>query len=89
MRMKVKGWGNDRTLLVLGTDDPTPLNLERAIRNLPNAHIIHARDLSVYDSLWWKRIILDVEAVQYFTEWLGKERDLDEISQPLDFPPLG
>ena len=73
-RLKVKGWGDDRTLLVVG-GDVVPKNLELATRNLQDTHIVLAKDLSVYAALWWKRLILDVEAVDYFSQWLGKEDD--------------
>lgn len=69
-RLKTKGWGADRTLLVLG-GDTLPTNLELATRNLQNVHVMLAQDLNVYDALWWKRLILDVDAVGYFSERLG------------------
>lgn len=82
-RMRVKGWAptnataesspsaSERTLFVMGGDS-IPTNFELATRNLPHAHVVLAKDLNVYDALWWKRLVLDVDAVGYFSETLAK-----------------
>lgn len=88
-RLKVKGWGDDRTLFVVG-GDTVPHNLELATRNLQDTHIVLAKDLSVYTALWWKRLILDVEAVDFFSQWLGKEDNLiaEDLISNLAASPL-
>jgi len=88
-RLRTKGWANgekDKTLLVVG-GDAVPRNLDLSTRNLRNVHLVLAKDLSVYDALWWKRIILDVDAVDYFITTLGKSAQkasssLDESELP-------
>lgn len=76
-RLRTKGWASgegDKTLLVLGGDS-MPRNLDLATRNLQHAHVTLAKDLNVYDALWWKRLILDVDAVDYFSDTLGQQRE--------------
>lgn len=74
-RLRTKGWATgetDKTLLVVG-GDVVPRNLDLSTRNLRNVHAVLAKDLGVYDALWWKRLILDLDAVDYFISALGKD----------------
>lgn len=74
-RLRTKGWATgdtDKTLLVVG-GDILPKNLDLSTRNLRNVHVVLAKDLSVYDALWWKRLILDVDAVDHFISTLGRD----------------
>lgn len=97
-RLRTKGWASgesDKTLLVIGGNS-VPRNLDLATRNLQHAHVTLAKDLNVYDALWWKRLILDVDAVDYFSNTLGREIQkrsaiLDNVSAPLaaSFGQLG
>ncbi|KAF8337484.1 ribosomal protein L4 domain-containing protein [Cantharellus anzutake] len=74
--LKCKGWA-DKTLFVLGGDRlPNGLNL--ASKNIQDVDLMLAKDLTVYDALRWKRLILDVESVGYFAEKLGKPTDSPE-----------
>lgn len=74
-RLRTKGWATgetDKTLLVVG-GDVVPRHLDLSTRNLRNVHVVLAKDLGVYDALWWKRLILDLDAVDYFISTLGKD----------------
>ncbi len=74
--LKSKGWA-EKTLFVLGGDiRPNGLNL--ASRNIQGVDLICAKDLTVYDALKWKRLVMDVESVGYFAEKLGKSTDAPE-----------
>jgi len=71
-RIKTKGWA-ERTLFVLGAGDEIPRCLDLASRNLQGVDVMLAKDLTVYEALRWKRLVLDVDAVGYFAEKLAKE----------------
>ncbi|KAF8314273.1 ribosomal protein L4 [Clavulina sp. PMI_390] len=86
-RLRTKGWASDeqnKVLLVIGGEEAVPKNLELATRNLQHAHVVLAKDLTVYDALWWKRLVLDIAAVDYFIEALGKtsEKPVAELTSP-------
>lgn len=68
-RINELGWG--KTLFVTGLDE-VPVGLERASSNLPMVDTITASDLGVYDAVKWPRIVLDLAAVEYFEQTLGK-----------------
>lgn len=83
-RLKSVKW-EDKTLFVTGVEIPS--GLDRASRNIPDVDVIHADELTVYEALRWKRLVLDVDAVAYFAERLGKEGDaLEDISPLITYP---
>lgn len=72
-RMKDLGWG--KTLFVTGLDE-VPEGLRRASGNIHNVDIITADDLVVYDAVKWPRLVLDLAAVQWFEQTLGRSESL-------------
>jgi len=86
-RLRTKGWATretDKTLLVVG-GDVVPRNLDLSTKNLRNVHVVIAKDLGVYEALWWKRLILDLDAVDYFISALGKDAQ-KALSSRDEFP---
>ena len=68
-RLEELGWG--KTLFVTGLDK-IPDGLARASGNLRLVETITAQDLGVYDAVKWPRLVLDVAAVDWFEQTLGK-----------------
>ncbi|OJT04740.1 50S ribosomal protein L4 [Trametes pubescens] len=68
-RIEELGWW--RTLFVTGHDQ-IPAGLDRTSSNLPMVETIRAADLNVYTALKWPRLILDLAAVEWFEQALGK-----------------
>ncbi|KAF8642233.1 hypothetical protein AX16_009508 [Volvariella volvacea WC 439] len=82
---RIDALGLRKTLFVTGAAPSRDLQgLERAIRNIPMVDFIRAEDLVVYDVLKWPRLFLDLEAVQYFEDTLGK--DIPMATIPLTLP---
>ena len=69
-RIDELGWM--RTLFVTGMDE-IPEGLARASGNLKGVDTVTAGDLTVYDALKWPRLILDLPAVEWFEQVLGKK----------------
>lgn len=68
-RLEELGWG--KTLFVTGLDK-VPDGLVRASGNLRRVETITAQDLGVYDAVKWPRLVLDVAAVDWLEQTLGK-----------------
>lgn len=84
-RLRKIGW--TQALLVTG-HPTTPPHLERVSRNIGYmVKVVEASSLNIFDLLKWPKIILDVEAVQYFERLLGKNVPEDERI-PMPSPPI-
>lgn len=84
-RLMTAKWA-DKTLFVIGGEE-IPTGLERASGNIPGVEVVRASELTVYEALRWKRLVLDVDAIGYFAERLGKEGDaLEDISSMITYP---
>ena len=85
------GWATG-TLFVTGESQVHPA-LRLAGRNLPGVEFKPVSDLHVYDLIKWRRVILDVPAVQVLEQALSKgwNRVLEETgaSQVDTLPILG
>jgi len=75
--LHVRGW-DEKTLFVYGGGEDIPDGLSMVSRNLKGVEVIRVSDLTVYDAIKWKRLILDPEAVGYFAERLAKDGDAPE-----------
>ncbi|KAF8680154.1 Ribosomal protein L4 [Rhizoctonia solani] len=81
IRVEELGW-TDRTLFVTGKSEiPEALNL--ASRNIPTLLCETASNATVYDVLRWKRVILDIEAIEWFERELGPQQK-HELIVPLE-----
>ncbi|KAG9104420.1 54S ribosomal protein, mitochondrial [Ceratobasidium sp. 370] len=68
-RARQLGW-TDRTLFVTGKGD-IPTALDKASRNIQSLMCGKAANVTVYDILKWRRVIIDIEAVEWFERELG------------------
>ena len=68
-RIKELGW--QKTLFVTGLET-VPFSLEKSSSNIPNVDVITAEELAVYDAVKWPRLVLDLAAVQWFEQTLGR-----------------
>lgn len=68
-RVMQLGW-TDRTLFVTGKET-VPTALDRASGNIQTLMCGKAADVTVYDVLKWRRVILDIEAIEWFERELG------------------
>ena len=75
-RFSELGWR--KTLLVTGLDG-VPQILRRASSNIDQVEVVTARDLNVYDVVKWPRLVLDLEAVEWFERRLGKKTVVDSF----------
>lgn len=75
-RLEKLGWG--KALLVTGKAE-VPETLERASNNLPFVETITAEELGVYDAVKWPRLVLDLSAVQWFEQTLGKQQQFELV----------
>jgi large subunit ribosomal protein L4 len=64
--------GLRKTLFVTG-HETAPVGLKRAIANIPSVHLVTAKDVNIYEILFWQRLVLDVKAIEYFEETLKKD----------------
>lgn len=69
--MSELGWG--KTLFVTGLEE-VPTGLERAGSNLQTVDTITVDELDVYDAVKWPRLVLDVAAVDWLQQTLGKSQ---------------
>ncbi|KAI0788490.1 ribosomal protein L4 [Abortiporus biennis] len=76
-RLEALGW--QKTLFVTG-EEAVPEGLKRASANLPHVETVTAKELNVYSTLKWSRVILDIPAVKFFEETLTNRPSL---SKPL------
>jgi large subunit ribosomal protein L4 len=72
LAQKIDSMGLRKTLFVTGEEE-LPVGLERAIRNIPMVRLIASDKLTVYEALKWQRIVLDMQAVDFFERTLGKD----------------
>jgi len=70
------GWR--KTLFVTGLD-VIPIGLQRASGNIEKVHAITAHDLVVYDVVKWPRLVLDLAAVDWLEQSLGKNKEIVDI----------
>lgn len=75
-RFSELGWR--KTLLVTGLDG-VPQILRRASSNIDQVEVVAAKDLNVYDVVKWPRLVLDLEAVEWFERRLGKKTVVDSF----------
>ena len=68
-RIDELGW--KRTLFVTG-EMKIPDGLRRAGSNLEGVDLVTAEELNVYNALRWPRLILDLQAVEWFERALGR-----------------
>ncbi|PIL31875.1 hypothetical protein GSI_06579 [Ganoderma sinense ZZ0214-1] len=68
-RIEELGWR--RTLFVTGQED-VPEGLRRAGGNLSGVDMVTAEDLDVYHALKWPRLVLDLQAIEWFERSLGR-----------------
>jgi large subunit ribosomal protein L4 len=69
---KIDRIGLRKTLFITG-NETAPIDLKRAIANIPSVKLATAKDVTVYEILYWPRLVLDVKAVEYFEETLKKD----------------
>lgn len=68
-RIEELGW--TKTLFVTGEQE-VPDGLRRASGNIYKVESITAADLNVYNAIKWPRLVLDLAAVEWFEQKLGK-----------------
>ncbi|RPD55827.1 ribosomal protein L4 [Lentinus tigrinus ALCF2SS1-7] len=68
-RIEELGW--KRTLFVTGQEE-IPDGLRRAGSNLLGVDMVTAEELNVYSALKWPRLVLDLQAVEWFERALGR-----------------
>ena len=69
-RLDELGWDH-KTLFVTGKD-VVPSGLKRSTSNLNKINATTAQQVGVYDLVKWPRVVLDIEAVQWFEHHLSK-----------------
>ena len=69
-RLDEMGWDH-KTLFVTGKDI-IPTGLKRSTENLPKTNTMTAQQVGVYHLVKWPRVVLDIEAVQWFEHQLSK-----------------
>ena len=69
-RLDELGWDH-KTLFVTGKD-VVPTGLKLSTGNLPRISTTTAQQIGVYDLVKWPRVVLDLEAVQWFEHQLSK-----------------
>jgi large subunit ribosomal protein L4 len=62
--------GLRKTLFV--TESPQR-NFTGAVRNIPMVKQVSVDELTVYELMKWKRVVLSVSAVEFFERWLSKD----------------
>ncbi len=71
-RLDELGWDH-KTLFVTGKD-AIPTLLKRSTENLHKINTMTAHQVGVYDLVKWPRVVLDIEAVQWFEHQLSKSK---------------
>jgi len=74
-RLDELGWDH-KTLFVTGKD-VVPTGLARSTGNLHKINAMTAQQVGVYDLVKWPRVVLDIEAVQWFEHQLSKTKSVD------------
>lgn len=72
LAQRIDNLGLRKTLFVTG-EEMLPTGLQRAIGNIPMVKLITPDKLTVYETLKWQRIVLDVKAVDFFERTLKKD----------------
>ncbi|KZS95975.1 ribosomal protein L4, partial [Sistotremastrum niveocremeum HHB9708] len=67
-RLEQVGW-TGRTLFISGKEE-FPAELARSARNLVGIETKQAKDVTIHDALRWSRIVMDVEAVDFYEKTL-------------------
>ena len=75
-RLDELGWDH-KTLFVTGKA-VVPTGLKLSTGNLPKISTTTAQQVGVYDLVKWPRVVLDLEAVQWFEHQLGKTQSSTE-----------
>lgn len=78
LQQKIDLLGLRKTLFITG-EKKVATGLERAIRLLKYSHATTADQVNVYELLKWERVVLDLKAVEYFENLLGKDVVLQEL----------
>jgi len=60
--------GDEKVLVVLANDNE---NVQRSMRNLPDARYLRATYLNIRDLLKYDKVIIPLDALDVITEWLG------------------
>ena len=68
-RLEELGWG--KSLFITGLDE-VPVDLDRASGNIPIIETMTVEELSVYDAVKWPRLVLDLAAVEWLEQTLGR-----------------
>ncbi|KAJ7103589.1 ribosomal protein L4 domain-containing protein [Mycena belliarum] len=78
LSQKIDALGLRRTLFVTG--ETPPVELERAMRNIPLTKLTTLDQLSIYEILQWQRVIMDIKAVDMVEAVLRKEVPLASVA---------
>ena len=76
-RLDELGWDH-KTLFVTGKN-VVPTGLARTTGNLHKTNTMTAQQVGVYDLVKWPRVVLDIEAVQWFEHQLSKGHIVDTL----------
>lgn len=79
-RIEELGWS--RTLFVTG-QETIPDGLKRAGGNLTGVDMVTAERLDVYSALKWPRLVLDLQAIEWFERALGKATEVSPRDREL------
>ncbi|EJU01904.1 ribosomal protein L4 [Dacryopinax primogenitus] len=71
-KQRIGSLGWKRVLFIHGASH-VPENLRRSSSNLRDVHCTTAKDVTVYDLLKWQMVVLDIGAVDWFHQQLGKK----------------
>ncbi|KAJ6621682.1 ribosomal protein L4 domain-containing protein [Mycena sp. CBHHK59/15] len=78
LSQKIDALGLRRTLFVTG--DTPPVELERAMRNIPLTKLTTLDQLTVYELLQWQRVMMDIKAVDMIEQTLKKDVPLASVA---------
>jgi large subunit ribosomal protein L4 len=77
---KIDELGYRKTLFITGRSPEVyrkgldfPFKLKWALANIPSVKFIMAENVTVYDLLYWPRVIMDLQGVEYFENTLKKD----------------
>ena len=70
-RLQDLGWG--KTLFITGLTE-VPAVFERASGNLNSVETMTTENVTVYDAVKWPRLVLDLAAVEWFEQSLGRKQ---------------
>jgi large subunit ribosomal protein L4 len=77
-RLDELGWDH-KTLFVTGKD-VVPTGLKQSTGNLLKISTTTAHQVGVYDLVKWPRVVLDLEAAQWFEHQLGKPQSNRDVT---------